>query len=122
MNEQINLDEKTELSIWPRVFYMILFAIVFSISETVMFLVAVVNLVFRILKKNNHVGLLKFGGSLANYLQQIARFLTFNTEFLPFPFNEWPSDVDTMKGNNENDKSDSSDGEAHAWAIRVFLT
>jgi len=34
--------------------------------------------------------LVSFGRSLALYLQQIANFLTFTTEEVPFPFKDWP--------------------------------
>ena len=91
MNEYDKAGDQADSSVWLRLLYMILFAIAFSISETVMLVVAVVNLVFKIVKNEPHETLLSFGDSLANYLQQIARYLTFNTEYRPFPFNDWPA-------------------------------
>ena len=35
--------------------------------------------------------LVSFGRSLGRYLQQIVEFLTFATEEMPFPFNDWPA-------------------------------
>ena len=114
MSEQQRIEDQSNQSVWPRVLYMILFAIAFSISETVMLLVAVVNLVFKIVKQDTHKGLLRFGASLAKYLQQIASYLTFNTEYLPFPFNDWPSDTDVTKDSSPDGNPASGDGEAHA--------
>lgn len=91
MNEHEKTTDQADISVWSRLLYMILFAIAFSISETVMLLVAVVNLVFKIVKNEPNSKLLRFGGSLAQYLHQIANFLTFNTEYRPFPFNDWPT-------------------------------
>ena len=114
MNEQHRIEDQSNQSVWPRVLYMILFAIAFSISETVLFLVAVVNLVFTIVKKETHKGLVSFGASLAKYLQQIASYLTFNTEYLPFPFNNWPSDMDVKKDSDRSGDTTPGDEEAHA--------
>ncbi len=91
MSNNVNTNEQVGSSVWVRLLYMILFAIVFRISEMVMLLVAVVNLVYKLVQNEPHETLLRFGGSLAVYLQQIAKFLTYNTEYRPFPFNEWPS-------------------------------
>jgi hypothetical protein len=31
-----------------------------------------------------------FGASLGEYLRQIVRFITYNSEDMPFPFADWP--------------------------------
>jgi len=34
--------------------------------------------------------LMRFGASLGEYLREIARFVTYNTDDMPFPFSDWP--------------------------------
>lgn len=78
-------------SLLVRLLLMILMAIAYSLSGTVLFIVAVVQIgfVFFTDKPNEH--LFSFSRSLAMYFQQIVSFQTFVVEDPPFPFNEWPS-------------------------------
>ncbi len=50
-----------------------------------------VQFLITLLSDTPNARLASFGRSLGNYLRQIAAFLTFAAEEIPFPFSEWPS-------------------------------
>jgi hypothetical protein len=82
---------KNKRQIWIRGFFMLLMVLLFQVSATVMFAVAVVQFVIMLLNETPNHRLVSFGRSLGRYIQQIINFLTFSTEDVPFPFSDWPS-------------------------------
>ena len=78
-------------SIWLRGVLMILMAIAFQISGTLLALGAIVQFVLALLSDTPNAQLVAFGRSLGLYLSQIASFVSFATEEVPFPFSAWPS-------------------------------
>jgi hypothetical protein len=78
-------------SIWLRGLLMILMAIAFHISGTLLALGAIVQFVLALLTDASNARLIAFGQSLGLYLSQIADFVSFATEEVPFPFSAWPS-------------------------------
>ena len=78
--------------IWVRGVLMLLMALLFQLSGTLLFIVAAMQFVFALVSGAPNARLLAFGRSLGRYVQQIANFLTFVSETLPFPFNDWPSE------------------------------
>lgn len=78
-------------SIWLRGLLMILMAIAFHISGTLLALGAIVQFVLALLSNTPNARLIAFGQSLGLYLSQIADFVSFATEEAPFPFSAWPS-------------------------------
>ena len=77
-------------NIWLRGLLMILMAIAFQICGTLLAIGALVQFVLALSDVPNS-RLIAFGRSLGSYLSQIACFLSFATEDVPFPFSEWPS-------------------------------
>lgn len=76
---------------WVRALFMIVFCFLFAIVEIVLVAAVVIQFVWRLAKGKPNEHLLELGDGLATYLYQIIRFLTFNTEELPFPFDgDWP--------------------------------
>jgi len=78
-------------SIWLRGLLMILMAIAFHISGTLLAVGAIVQFVLALLSNTPNARLIAFGQSLGLYLSQIADFVSFATEEAPFPFSAWPS-------------------------------
>lgn len=70
---------------------MVLMAFAYHLSGTLLFIVAVLQFAVTLLSKTPNARLLSFGRSLGRYIQQIVYFLTFASEEIPFPFNDWPS-------------------------------
>jgi len=77
-------------SIWKRALFMVLFAIIYSIVEIVIVLVAVFQFFCVLITGERNRQVLDFGQDLCAYVYEILRFETFNSERLPFPFAEWP--------------------------------
>lgn len=78
-------------NIWMRGLFMLLMALALHVSGTVLFIISLIQFVIMLLNDTPNERLVKFGRSLARYFQQIANFLTFATEEMPFPFNDWPT-------------------------------
>jgi len=77
-------------NIWLRGLVMILMAIAFHFSTTLLALVAIVQFVLALASDARNARLIVFGQSLGLYLSQIADFVSFGTEEVPFPFSAWP--------------------------------
>ena len=78
-------------NIWIRGLFMLLIALAYHVSGTVMLIVTVIQFVIMLLNDTPNARLVSFGLSLGRYLQQIVNFLTFATEEMPFPFGDWPA-------------------------------
>jgi hypothetical protein len=78
-------------NIWLRGLFMLLMAMAYQLSGTLLFILAVIQFVLVLINEAPNARLLSFGRSLGNYTRQIVRFLTFASEEVPFPFSDWPS-------------------------------
>ncbi|PHM18933.1 MAG: lipase [Curvibacter sp. PD_MW3] len=76
-------------NIWLRALLMLLMGIGFQLAATLLGVLAVVQFVLALVSTPN-VRLSQFGRSLGQYLRQIAEFVGFATEDVPFPFSDWP--------------------------------
>lgn len=89
------MTENTETgkrNIWIRGIFMLLMALAFQVSATVICFVTVIQFVLVLMNDTPNDRLVAFGRNLACYLQQIVNFLTFAAEEIPFPFSDWPSE------------------------------
>ena len=86
-NLQRNLQQG---STWIRLLYMLLFMFIYSVTEMVVFAIAVIQLIFKLVSGDTNPQLLLLGQGLSLYVYQMMRFFTFNTEDKPFPFGPWP--------------------------------
>ena len=78
-------------SIWIRGLFMVLMAIAFYISGMLLVVVAIVQFVLALVSDGPNARLVAFGQSVGLYLSEIASFVSFATEDVPFPFSPWPS-------------------------------
>ncbi len=78
-------------NIWLRGLFMLLMALAYQVSGTLLLVVALIQFVIALLTGAPNDRLVSFGRSLGRYFQQLVDFLTFATEQIPFPFSEWPS-------------------------------
>lgn len=76
-------------NIWLRALLMLLMGIGFQLAATLLGVLAVVQFVLALVNTPN-ARLSQFGRSLGQYLRQIADFVGFATEEVPFPFSDWP--------------------------------
>lgn len=77
-------------SIWKRAVFMVLFAIIYSITEIVVVVVAVFQFFCVLITGAKNTRVLELGRDLSVYIYEILLFETFNSERLPFPFSPWP--------------------------------
>ena len=78
-------------SILLRILWMVIFAIVWQLAEILLGAVVLLQLGYRLFYGAPNGGLLGFGDSLSQYLAQIGRFGTFNSDEKPWPFADWPT-------------------------------
>ena len=79
-------------NIWVRGVFMILMAIAFHISGTLLAFAGIIQFILILVGMTPNTRLINFGQGLGRYLRQIADFISFGTEEVPFPFNDWPFD------------------------------
>lgn len=79
---------------WIRVLFIAAFWLVFYVTQLVIAAVVVAQCLFTLITGNPNTYLLGFGESLSKYVQEILRYVTFNTDQRPFPFTDFPkSDI-----------------------------
>ena len=78
-------------SILLRILWMLLFIGVWQVAEIVLGVVVLVQLVYRLFYGAPSLSMMSFGDSLSQFLAQIGRFGTFNTDQKPWPFADWPA-------------------------------
>ncbi|MBU0689715.1 MAG: DUF4389 domain-containing protein [Gammaproteobacteria bacterium] len=89
--DEITKPSGEKRNIWMRGLFMLLMGLAFQVSGTVLFIVTVIQFVIVLMSDAPNERLVSFGRSLAAYLQQTVRYLTFVSEEVPFPFSEWPA-------------------------------
>ena len=78
-------------STWLRLFFMFVVILMYSVSRVVVGVVVLLQFFSVLFTADTNKPLVTFGQSLATYTYQIVRYLTFNTEQRPFPFDlDWP--------------------------------
>ena len=109
--------------IWNRALYMLLFAIVYSVAEAIIVLLAIFQFVALLIAGQVNELLLRFGKNLSVFMFDILEFQTFNSEIKPFPFSPWPDEEHggewleerDVQSNTEpevgDDSADQTDGE-----------
>lgn len=87
---------------WLRGLFMLLFLIIYEIAEMILIVVTLGQFLFSIVTGNNNNNLRQFGDSLAQFVRQIATFLTYNSDEKPFPFSDWPKPLARMSDSEED--------------------
>ena len=90
----MNEDTATGLekrSIWVRGLLMLLMGLAWQLASTVLFFLAIIQFVVVLANDAPNPRLAVFGRNLGRFQSQIANFVSFASEDLPFPFADWPS-------------------------------
>jgi hypothetical protein len=101
----------TNLDTWKRGVFMLVFAIISGLAKLLVTLVAIFQFITLLFKGQTNDTMLPFGQNLSTYLYQITLFLTFKTEEMPFPFNDFP-DGPPDSTLHEDDKEDIATSES----------
>ena len=75
---------------WLRVFFIIVFVFIYGVTNWVLAAVVVLQAGWSLITSSKSEKLGKFGASIGEYIRQIVNFMTYNSDDMPFPFNEWP--------------------------------
>lgn len=89
MNQPVQQNLKDK-KLWRRVLYMILFWIAYNIAELVIGAVVILQVIIRLFSGSVNERLRIFGKQLSMYAYSVFLFLTFNSEAMPFPFDDFP--------------------------------
>lgn len=85
------IDVQEKRNIWLRGLLMILMALAYQLAGTVLFFTAIIQFVFAVTTDTANPRLAAFGHSVGRFQSQIANFVSFASEELPFPFADWPA-------------------------------
>jgi len=77
-------------SSWVRILFVVFFWVAFSFTQTILAVVAITQCAFLLITGNANQYLMQLGDNLSQYVAQILRYITFNTDQRPFPFAEFP--------------------------------
>ncbi len=75
---------------WTRVLFVALFWVAFYLTQFVVAAVVIAQCAFTLIGGAPNQQLLSFGDSLSRYVQEILRYVTFNSDQRPFPFSDFP--------------------------------
>ena len=84
-------------STWVRGLYMLLFAVLYSVAEAVLTAVVLFQFGSCLITGGVNKRLLGFSEGLADYIRQIVRFLSFNSDEHPYPLGPWPQQAEAPK-------------------------
>ena len=80
-----------------RLLYTLFFVVVVRVVEVVMGVVALFNLVFTLItKRPPSESVRRFANRTISYLYRVLRYATYNETLPPFPFAEFPSEVEPV--------------------------
>lgn len=83
---------------WLRALYLLLFVILYGVAELVITAVVVFQFLALLFMGETNARLLKLGQSLSTYVYQVTLFLTFNSDYHPYPLGAWPKGAPTSIG------------------------
>ena len=78
-------------STWLRGLFMLVFIFIYALSRFIVGAVVLLQFLWVLFSGEVNERLKTLGQSLAVYTAQIIRYLTYNSEQRPFPFDDWPS-------------------------------
>ena len=75
---------------WLRILYMLLFAALYNVAEFLMLVTALFQILMAVFAGGPNQQARRFGQQLAIYAYECWRYLTYNSDRRPFPFDDWP--------------------------------
>lgn len=80
---------------WMRGLYILMYAIIYSVTEIVIALVVIIQFLFVLITRQANEKLLTLGANLSTFIYQILSYVTFNSDERPFPFSDFPDNTTT---------------------------
>jgi predicted membrane protein len=91
--------ETSRIQIAVRLLFTILFLIVFEIIKTIVQVTVIFQYIYLFITKKHNEPVREFSNKVSTYAYKVLRYMTLNENIKPFPFTEFPKDVDS----SEND-------------------
>lgn len=91
---------------WLRLFFMFIFGLLLVVALYVAVVVALIQFGFVLFAGKRGERLSNFASQLSQYINQCVRFVLFDSEEQPFPFDNWP----TAQIGIEDQSSENSSG------------
>jgi hypothetical protein len=85
------IENFTNKDTWKRGLTIIVFALVFSVAEMVIWTVVMFQFLSVLALGEPIPRLQEFSQQLSTFAYQVLCYITFNSDEMPFPFTEWPS-------------------------------
>lgn len=89
MSNDVKQNLKSQ-STWMRGLYMLIYAVFYTIADIVLLAVIIFQFLMKLFTGDTNERLLKLGQGLCTYIYQILQFLSFNSDYQPYPFGAWP--------------------------------
>lgn len=80
-----------------RVVYTVLFYFVYHLAELVLIAITVTQTLFVVFSGESQPDIKRFSAQFAEFLRQMAAYMTWATEQKPYPFIEWPREAIEQK-------------------------
>lgn len=90
LNEEDLKKNVKDKDTWLRFVYLVMFGVVFYLCSMLAFACSVFQFLAKLFSGSSFEGLSEFGDSLATYLSQVIRYMTFASDEKPFPFAPLP--------------------------------
>ena len=91
---------------WLRGLYILMFLVFYSVAKVIIFAIVLFQFVLTVVTGKTNEKLVKLGLSLSTYSYQILTFLTFNSDYHPYPFGEWPNGTNVEKTEDKSVESE----------------
>lgn len=88
---------------WLRLFFMFIFGLLLFVSLYVAMAVALIQFGFVLFTGERGERLTDFANQLSQYINQCVRFVLFDTEEQPFPFDDWPKAQEQIENQSSED-------------------
>ncbi len=77
-------------STWIRGLYMLLYIVFATLADIILFAVILFQFLLQLFTGETNERLRKLGQGLSTYIYQVLQFLSFNSDYHPYPFGAWP--------------------------------
>lgn len=94
---------------WLRGLLILLFGLIFYVAFWIIWLLVIFQFVYKLITGDLNNEVAKVCGSLTEYVLQILRYVTFRSEFRPFPFNPWPGKSEESEASPAEDEGPVED-------------
>ena len=91
-------------STWMRGLYILIYAVFYTIAEIVLFAIIIFQFLLQLFTADTNDRLRKLGQGISTYIYQILQFMTFNSDYQPYPFGAWPkSEPKSLRSEGQSD-------------------